>query len=388
MRSSPQVYSLISSLIFIFALVPSSSLYAEQVSNEWFSVVSILKHKQALSRAHDVQLSGNLAFVPGKGGSIAIIDVENSEAPKILWFHQDLEGLGDSQTVLPVGNHLLLGTNDFYSMEISDPTNAVFLKKISERSDLKIDKINGMFKRGNTVFAANKSGWINAFDVSDLNSPSLTGALHVSKKFDLMNPHDIDTFGDYAIIVDPRKFGRFPTGKIAIFRITDESSGQTLSSDQWVLTGEIENKALVGANRVHVSGTFAFIACSWIEETIYPKPILGVIDISNPHFPRFLTSVPFLDKRGPNGLTIAGKIAFPAGGETVEAIDISNPSKPIKLGSQKLPASNMNPGTARKGDNAHDLVYRDGLLYVSCQSDDSFMILKITDERILDLAAQ
>lgn len=273
-------------------------------------------------------------------------------------------------------------------MNISDPTNAVFLKKISERTDLKIDKINGMFKRGDTVFAANKSGWINAFDVSKLNSPSLVGALNVSKKFDLMNPHDIDTFGDYAIIVDPRKFGRFPTGKIAIFRITDESSGQTLSSDNWVLTGEIENKKLVGVNRVQVSGTFAFVACSWNEETVYPKPILGVIDISNPHFPRFITSTPFFDKRGPNGLTIAGKIAFPAGGETVEAIDISNPNQPIKLGSQKLPASNINPGTSRKGDNAHDLVYRDGLLYVSCQSDDSFMILNITDERILDLAAQ
>jgi hypothetical protein len=102
-------------LLFIFALPHSSSLNAQQVSEEWFSVVSILKHKQALSRAHDVQLSGNLAFVPGKGGSIAIIDVAKPDTPKILWYHQDLKGLGDSQTVLPVGNHLFLGTNDFYS---------------------------------------------------------------------------------------------------------------------------------------------------------------------------------------------------------------------------------------------------------------------------------
>ena len=61
------------------------------------------------------------------------------------------------------------------------------------------------------------------------------------------------------------------------------------------------------------------------------------------------------------------------------------------MGSQKLPASNINPDSnyakgKRKTDNAHDLIYRDGHLYVSCQSDDSFMILKINDEQILSLA--
>ena len=83
--------------------------------------------------------------------------------------------------------------------------------------------------------------------------------------------------------------------------------------------------------------------------------------------------------------------AFLAGGETIEAVDITDPLHPITLGSQKLPASNINPDSSyakgkRKTDNAHDLIYRDGRLYVSCQSDDSFMILKIKDERILSLA--
>jgi hypothetical protein len=51
----------------------------------------------------------------------------------------------------------------------------------------------------------------------------------------------------------------------------------------------------------------------------------------------------------------------------------------------------MNPDSSyakgfRKTDNAHDLIFRDGHLYVSCQSDHSFMILKIDDECILSLA--
>jgi len=44
----------------------------------------------------------------------------------------------------------------------------------------------------------------------------------------------------------------------------------------------------------------------------------------------------------------------------------------------------MRNGTPRS-DNAHDLVYRDGSLYVTAQNDNQFGILKISDRRILEL---
>jgi hypothetical protein len=390
MRNIPRKKSTTAGLAFLLATVISGHLYAETASDKWFSVVSILKHKAALGRAHDVELSGNLAFVPGKDGSIAIIDIARPQDPELLW-HK--EGLGDSETALIYGNHLLLGTTNFYSMDISDPRNPVFLKKVSEPTDRRIDKINGMVKRGHTVFAANKSGWINAFDISDIKSPTLAGSLNVSEKYDLMSPHDIDSVGEFVIIVDPRKFGRSPTGtgKIALIKAIDTASGQALPADEWTLAGEIESKQLSGANRVQVSGSFAYTTCSYGPERPNRAPKLVVIDISNPHSPRIAAAVPSDSNHGPNGLTIAGKIAFLAGGETIEAVDITDPLHPVKLGSQKLPASNMNPDSSyakgfRKTDNAHDLVFRDGHLYVSCQSDDSFMILKIDDERILSLA--
>ena len=394
MRNFPTIRYLTAGFVFLFATAISGQLNAEttseKTSEKWFSVVSILKHKEALGRAHDVELSGNLAFVPGKDGAIAIIDIAQPQNPELLW-HK--EGLGDSETVLLYGNHLLLGTNDFYSVDISNPQRPVFRKKISEPTDRRIDRINGMVKRGNTVFAANKSGWINAFDICDIKAPSLAGSLNVAEKYDLMSPHDIDSFGEFVIIVDPRKFGRSPTGtgKIVIIKAIDRASGQALSADEWVLAGEIENKQLSGANRVQVSGSFAYTASSYGPERPIRAPMLGVVDISNPHSPRFAASVRFDGNHGPNGLTIAGRIAFLAGGETIEAVDITDPRHPIKLGSQKLPASNINPDSSyakgkRKTDNAHDLIYRDGHLYVSCQSDDSFMILKINDEQILSLA--
>ena len=390
MRNFPKMRYLTAGCFLLFATAISGHLNAETASEKWFSVVSILKHKEALGRAHDVELSGDLAFVPGKDGSIAIIDIAQPQDPQLLWYK---EGLGDSETVLLYGNHLLLGTNDFYSVDISDPKHPVFLKQISEPTDGRIDKINGMVKRGNTVFAANKSGWINAFDICDIKAPTLAGSLNVAEKYDLMSPHDIDSVGEFVIIVDPRKFERSPTGtgKIAIIKAIDIASGQALPADEWVLAGEIENKQLSGANRVQVSDSFAYTASSYGPVRAVRAPMLGVVDISNPHSPRFAASVPFNGNHGPNGLTIAGKIAFLAGGETIEAVDITDPLHPIKLGSQELPASNINPDSSyakgkRKTDNAHDLICRDGHLYVSCQSDDSFMILKINDERILSLA--
>lgn len=390
MRNFPQRRSTTAGIAILFAAVISGHLYAEPASENWFSVVSILKHKAALGRAHDVELSGDLAFVPGKDGSIAIIDIAQPQEPELLWYK---EGLGDSETVLLYGNHLLLGTNDFYSVDISDPGNPVFSKKISEPKDERIDRINGMIKRGNTVFAANKSGWINAFDIRDIKSPTLASSLNVAEKYDLMSPHDIDSVGEFVVIVDPRKFGLSPsgTGKIAIIKVIDRASGRALPADEWVLAGEIESKQLSGANRVQISGSFAYTTCSYGPERPNRAPKLVVIDISNPSSPRLAASVPSDSNHGPNGLTIVGKIAFLAGGETIEAVDITDPLHPIKLGSQKLPASNMNPDSSyakgfRKTDNAHDLIYRDGHLYVSCQSDDSFMILKVDDERILSLA--
>ena len=164
-------------------------------------------------------------------------------------------------------------------------------------------------------------------------------------------------------------------------------------TEQWKLEGLVEAKELRGANRVQVSGSFAFTGGSFSPAAkkeghgIYAN--LGVVDISDPTRPRIVASQPFADTRntrGPNGLTISGKVVFLAGGETVDAVDITDPHHPSTLGSQELPASNIKAHASRRTDNAHDLVYRDGYLYASCQSDDSLMILWVSDKRILDLA--
>ena len=111
-----------------------------------WTVVSILADDEAFNRPHDVELSGNLAFVPGKGGSIAIVDVADPEAPRVLWSMLDPKKLDDAETVLPVDRFLFLGTRDFFSLDVGDPTRPVWKGAVADRA--RVDKINAMVLRG------------------------------------------------------------------------------------------------------------------------------------------------------------------------------------------------------------------------------------------------
>tara|TARA_R110000850_G_scaffold84956_11_gene182398 strand:+ start:527 stop:1657 length:1131 start_codon:yes stop_codon:yes gene_type:complete len=351
-----------------------------------FSIVSMTLHDEALSRAHDVELSGTLAFVPGKDQSLAIIDVSDPANPEIIWYKHDSE-IPDSETVLPLGDHLLLGTRDFLSIDISDPGNPKILKKIEGLPA--IDKINGMILVGDHAITANKSGFITAFDVSDLKNPILFGAFETKDQFQLDKPHDIDRHQDHIIIVDPAGFAP-PSGKLGIFKAIENN--QLLPVEQWTLQGTLESEFLIGANRIQVSGSYAIVCGSFSPEgrdaaaeagITHLSPAMTVINISDVTDPKVAASLPFPDFRGPNGLTLAGKVAFCAGGQAVAAYDISDPEAPTLIGAQSFPRYKTD---AIKSDNYHDLIYRDGLLYVSAQCDNGFLILKVEDQNIRKLA--
>jgi len=342
-----------------------------------FTIASITLHDQALAGAHDVQLAGNLAFVPGKWQSLSIIDIADPKKPKLLWFKNDTE-IPDAETVLVSGDTLLLGTRDFLTINIADPRRPVFLGKISGQP--KIDRINGMVRVADHVLAANKSGYIDAFDVGDVKQPGLFGALETKREFDVVSPHDIDRYGDYVVIADPRGF-KPPTGKLALFRVFEK--GELLPVETWTLAGQVESKALIGGNRVQVKGAFAYVAGSVTPTAAHEvKAHMTVVELSEPTQPEVVAELPFPDLRGPNGLTIAGDVVFCAGGQTVTAYEISNPQQPRLLASQNFPKYRE----TKRSDNYHDLVYRDGYLYVTAQSDNGFLILKLNDSSLRKLA--
>ena len=345
------------------------------------TVAGILRHDEALGEAHDVELQGDLAFVPGKDGSLAVIDIADPAAPEIVWHRYDPEGLPDSETVLIAGGWLFLGTKDFHSIDIRNPRAPKLEAVVSDRP--RIERINGMVRSGDVILAANKEGWIDAFDVSEPRSPRLAGALETRERYGLDYPHDIDLVDGLVVIVDPNQFGRDGNpGQLAVFRVFDES-GELANANDWSLVGSIATTELTGANRVEVSESYAFVGGSLNKDVSNGVPGARgvVVDLSDPTQPRQAAAVSFSDVRGPNGLAIGGKVWFLAGGQTIEAYDITDPEAPRQLAVFRSPEA-----FPTADDNAHDLVYRDGYLYVSSQGDNGFVILKVEDPEILDLA--
>ena len=168
--------------------------------------------------------------------------------------------------------------------------------------------------------------------------------------------------------------------------------GKVLPLDQWTLTGKVAGGELIGANRVQVTGDYAIVGGSYSAEgrTQAEKARgakvtgnMAVVNISDPAKPAIVAAVPFSDVRGPNGLTIAGKVVFCAGRQSVDAYDISDPEKPAHLAGQHFPRYKKD---AKRTDNYHDLIYRDGYLYISAQTDNGFLVLRVNDKRIRKLA--
>jgi len=180
------------------------------------------------------------------------------------------------------------------------------------------------------------------------------------------------------VVVDPDGFGRTGRpGKLGVLRVADPSTGTLLPADRWKLEGLLVNNDLVGANRVQVAGSHAYVTGSQGD---VPAKIV-VVDLADPAAPRQVAVLPFCATRGPNGLTVAGRVLFAAGGRTIEAVDVSTPDRPVKLASQQLPEV-----FPEGRDEAHDLVYRDGYLYVTAQNSHRFAVIKVHAKQILRLA--
>jgi len=343
-----------------------------QCSNQPFTVIAVLHDDNALARPHDIELQEDLAFVPGKGGSIAIVDIKDLANPRIVWWNNDQLAVEDAQTVLPLGQHLFIGARDFYSINIKDPAKPIVEERISARP--RVDRINGMVRRGDFILSANKTGWISVFDISDPSSPRLRDVLDTRRHGDLRSPHDIATFGNHIIVVEQ---ARNSPVKVRIYRVADSTTGQLLPTERWVVAGGVTGASLNGANRVCVGGNHAFVACSQSDNFK-----IGFLDVTNPDKPVHLLTLPFADVHA-TGLTIAGHMLFVAGGQAIQALDISQPDKPKTVA--VLKTSDVFP-TGR--DNAHDLVYRRGHLFVTAQNDNQIGIVRVNDRRILEKASR
>ena len=338
-------------------------------------LVGVIHDDRALNRAHDVEVQGDLAFVAGKGGSLAIIDISEASAPKLISSLVDPIEFEDAETVLPLGDVLLLGTRDLLAIDISDPANPRVLERISDRP--RIDYINGIAKFGDHVLTANKSGYVGVVNISNPKRPKYVEALHTAATGGPKSPHDIAVLGNHVFVVDTQQH---EPASVFIYKVAEREQDELLPVDEWSLVGTVVNSGgagdLQGANRVVTwGGRYAGVGA-------FRPDRVGIIEVMDPARPRQVANLPVCDIDA-TGMAVYGSALLVSGGECVEVIDVSDPSRPVSVaqyrGGRLFPTrTKMVDGEARY-DNGHDLVYRDGYIYVTAQNDNRLGILEVKD---------
>ncbi len=383
----------------LFVGCGTGSVAAAVAASGALEVVAVLHDENALAGAHDIEIVDGRAFVAGKGftrrnlpsggifpyeagkgGSLAVLDVKQPAAPKVLWSASTPLAYEDAETVLPLGgNRLLIGTRDLFLFDVGRPAQPRELAAIKDRPA--VDTINGFARLGDAVFGANKQGHIFAVDVSRPDTIKLMGVRETRQSGELSSPHDTAFCGDLLVIVSPEGFGsQSRPGRLGVYRVADAKTGKVLPPGRWSLVGRLEHPRLAGANRVMTRGKFAYVGSSLSENSNRTDDLrsnVSVIDLTDPANPRLRGSVDFADPRGPNGLELSGTVVFAAGGQSVQAIDMGDPDAPAELARLTSPAAF--PGAA---DDGHDLVYTDGHLFVTAQTSHSLVVVRVADERI------
>ena len=359
------------------------------------SIGAVLRDETAFAGAHDIEIRDGLAYVAGKGyterakpgngvypyekgkgGSLAVVDIEQPHAPKILWSAHETLTYEDAETVIPLGDdRLLVGTRELLLFDIAQPAQLEPIAVLSDHPQ--VDAVNGFVRLGDVVFGSNKRGHIFAVDVSSPDSLGAMGARDTDEQDGLQMPHDVGLCKDLLVVVSPEGFARDnKPGRIGTYRVTNPATGEVLPAQEWTMVGRIEDRRLSGANRVMVRGNFAYVGSSTGRNSDRNGSV-SIVDLSDPAKPRLAGSIDFPDPstEGPNGLEIAGTTVFAAGGQTVQAIDVSNPDAPRER--SRLTAPDAFPGAR---DDAHDLVYHDGHLFVTAQNSHALVVITVSPD--------
>lgn len=362
-------FAVIASISSAVLLGLASSLIAQP---DGLTVVAVLQDETALAGAHVIRMHAGLAYVAGKGGSLAVVSVAQPSAPELLWSNQDAEINEDAQTVLPLDRgRLLVGARELLLFDIRQPSKPALLATLRDRP--RIDQINSFARFGDTVYGANSDGYIFSADVSGTDKIRLLGTRAVRERDNLAGLRDVALAGEFLVVVDGGGFGRKDRSRqLGIYSVIDSVTRAPLAPEQWGSPTILTDRRFAGANRVVTAGSFAYVGS---------KHNVTIVDLSNPAKPSVRGSIAFPDDRGPTGLAVSGHIVFAAGGQTVQALDVSNPAQPRELARVTAPAA-----FSGGGDDARDLGYHDGHLFVTAQTSHALVVVRVDGKQLQEAA--
>lgn len=228
------------------------SLAPMSIISGCMEVDTIITDNNALKNPHDAIIDGQYAYISGKGhpnstlydGSFAVFNLATKQIEGSYYGYGDQL---DGETVLQLSANRVLHfvKNQVILFDVSDKSNPLNIRVVSHTDGVG----NGAIQIGSRVYSANKGGFIDVFDVSDIDNFYLLGRWGGPFNADLKQWHDVDVYGDYIITVKRN-------GTVARIKVRD--NGIDLPIQDWTVTAK-QFVQLKDANRVRVQGDFAIV---------------------------------------------------------------------------------------------------------------------------------
>lgn len=294
-----------------------------------------------LNRPHDVRLRGDYAYVPGKGGTFAVVDVSDPSSPSVVGGLRKFE---NAQTVLiPSESICLLGAGAaLYAIDISNPTRPSVVHQVAAEG---LSRINGWELVGEDLLVSSKDGYLVHIDISDPAAPEHRGRMPTPA---LASPHDATVVNGR--LVTPNQM-EDSTPKLGIYDIFGENGVRPVS--EWERESTLQASNLNGANRIVARDEYVFVAGNYSHT-------VGVVDVSDPSNPVQVVNRSATGE-GVDGLALKDDILLAGASTSIDGFDISDPAEMTK--SWTITDKDHFGGVGC----AHDLEVRDGLIYASAQ---------------------
>lgn len=349
-----------SSSVYYFAItklssMPSESTFRSYLTNKkaTFELISTLTDATYLKSPHDVLITSDFstAYISGKGdpalttvdGSFAIVNITNPASPSITGGYANGGDQKDGETVLIMSPTRVMHFVDDAALlfDVSNPASPSLIRTVANANGV----VNGAVKIGNYVFGANKGGFIDVFDVTNLDTFTLVGSYNTNTVDGMIGPHDIDVSSDgLNIVICSKTVG----SQFAIYQVFS-SPGVFIPIASWTVRSIINSTSgpdLTSANRIRVIGNTA---------NIYVLNATGknitTIDISNLSSPSILDTF-ILSDGSAGACTYRGKLSIAADGVKVSLFDTyTNPSDIKMLGTY----GNSTDFTVGTNSNFHDI---------------------------------
>lgn len=331
-------------------------------------LIGTVRDIAALGGVHDVELHGDYALVGGKGragnrtpphepGSMGIVDIRDPEHPRVVARFPLPPREGgrwiQAETVLPAGDLGYFAGSCLWTVDLRDPARATIVHELDERC---LESVNGMVRRDDFLFTASKKERLCVIDVREARAPRLWGAF-TPLGTGFASPHDIALLGREYLVPVNIKEGE-PRDRLQVYRIAAAASPVPLPLAEWRLVGALDDPRLLGANRIQVRGSWAYVCCN-------KGHAVATVDLSDPTRPRLAAHVPI--PSGTSGICLVGDRLYTPGFTHLDVWDVAAPER-LRLVA-RVPLGDFEP--------SHDIACRDGLLYVTDHRQDQLGIVAL-----------